>query len=79
MGLNIDYSFTTSAFLIDVGFLAMVIERYHFGVVHVIPSTKVIIVISRHSNSSSSVTDVETVSNRSLVVHFFSNYLPGDA
>jgi hypothetical protein len=57
--LNIDHSFTTSTFLIDVGFLAMVIERYHFRIVHFVPSAEVIIVINRHNSNSSSVTDVD--------------------
>jgi len=49
--LDIDHLLTTLTLFSDIGFLALVIERYHFRIIHIIPCTKVIIMINRHSSS----------------------------
>lgn len=81
--LNIDHSFTTMTLFSDIGLLTLVIERYHFRIIHIVPSAEVIIMISRHN--SSSVTDVDGKNEPTLKLSqievrlstFFSNYLPG--
>ena len=61
--LDIDHLFTTLTLFSDIGFLTLVIERYHFRIIHIIPCTKIIIVINRHNSSnssnSSSITDYD--------------------
>lgn len=67
--LNVDHLFTTMTLFSDIGSLTLVIERYHFGIIHIIPCTKVIIMINRHNSSNSiSVTDYDVKNEPTLIL-----------
>jgi hypothetical protein len=78
--LDIDHLLTTLTLFSDIGFLTLVIERYHFRIIHIIPCTKIIIVINRHNSSSITDYDVKNEPTMKLsqievwLSTFISNY-----